>query len=222
MNETYEVEIPDLENGENSEFLSILPDNAQESSKEVSETLSADSSEAVSDEGKTSSEYMSVFPGSGFENIPKDATLMDRLAYGGKVALIGMATVFLVLIIIWALCALMGKIFGNAGKKEQNNTNGNSGNISGESSAPQQPVAQAPVAPCAPAVDYSMVAVVASAAIAAYRGEDTVNFSISSINPCGNGAVALAPEVVAQIAASIACLEGKDKVDFTISSIRII
>jgi Na+-transporting methylmalonyl-CoA/oxaloacetate decarboxylase gamma subunit len=195
---------------------SVTDESIEASVESVLGEVSNESSEST-----TSSAYMEVFPKSGFENLPKDATMVDRLAYGGKVALIGMSTVFLVLIIIWVLCALLGKIFGNAGKKEQGSSDDGSKNASGGNAVPQQPVAQAPVAK-APAVDYSMVAVVASAAIAAYRGEDTVNFSISSINLCGNGAVALAPEVVAQIAASIACLEGKDKVDFTISSIRII
>jgi Na+-transporting methylmalonyl-CoA/oxaloacetate decarboxylase gamma subunit len=173
----------------------------------------------VPEKTEESSEYMAFFK-SGYENIPENATLMERLAYGGKVALIGMATVFLVLIIIWAICALMGKIFGSVASKEKNDS---------KQEPKQEPKQETPVlsntnvsAPVVCSVDNTTITVVASAAIAAYRGEDTVNFTISSIRPCVAGAVALAPEVVAQIAASIAFLEGKDSVDFTISSIRIV
>ncbi|MBE6649432.1 MAG: hypothetical protein E7614_07945 [Ruminococcaceae bacterium] len=201
----YEIELQGLENGENAEILVLeaMPENAS-------------ANETVSTVESTETSYMDVFP-SGFENLPENATLMERLAYGGKITLIGMATVFLVLIIIWALCAVLGKVFGNVGKNEKKSE----AEKPEEKPVAPQSVAQ-PAVQTASAVDYTTVAVVASAAIAAYRGEDTVNFNISSIRPCGNGAVALAPEVVAQIAASIACLEGKDTVDFTISSIRII
>ncbi len=205
-----EIEILGLENGENAEVILL-----GESTSAAGEITSASDESVESNESNTTSEYMSVFP-SGYENLPEDANLIERLAYGGKITLIGMATVFLVLILIWALCALMGKIFGGVGKntkKEQKPSN---------SDVPQPSSTITEGAPAVSSVDYSTVSVVASAAIAAYRGEDTVNFNISSIKPCGNGAVALAPEIVAQIAASIACLEGKDTVDFTISSIRII
>lgn len=205
----YEFEIPTPDNDGFEIF--VLEGEAVSSATDVEQSKAETS---VADEGKVSSDYMTVFP-SGIENIPQDATLLDRLAYGGKITLIGMTTVFLVLIIIWAICALMGKILGSVGNNKPKNSAPKS------EDAPAQSVS-APSTSAPAAVDYSMVAVVASAAIAAYRGEDTVNFTISSINPCGNGAVALAPEVVAQIAASIACLEGKDTVDFTISSIRII
>ncbi len=211
----YEIEFSGIKNGEETEIIVLQAETANSVENSVAEESVANNSEAS--ENETTSEYMTVFP-SGFENLPENATLMERLAYGGKVALIGMATVFLILIIIWVLCALMGKVFGGAGKKSQS-----------EDKAPKEKVSTAPVSETKTAsnaasssADYSTVAVVASAAIAAYRGEDTVNFNISSIRPCGNGAVTLAPETVAQIAASIACLEGKDTIDFTISSIRII
>lgn len=215
MYEKYVLEITGAENAEKSEIIEV-----EAESNEPIETIGAISAPAeeqsVAEESETTSEYMTVFPKSGFENIPENATMMDRLAYGGKITLIGMTTVFMVLVLIWALCALMGKVFGNVGKEEKKSA-------PPVSPAPQQPVAPAVKQPEPVAcVDYSKIAVVASAAIAAYRGEDTVNFNISSIRPCVNGAVALAPEVVAQIAASIACLEGKDTVDFTISSIRIV
>ncbi len=215
MYEKYEFEIPGIENPEASELF-VLDLDMSDGGETIGAVNESQDSQSVAEteESSASSEYMTVFP-SGYENVPENATMLERLKYGGKVALIGMSTVFLVLMIIWAICALMGKIFGSVGKKEQSNS-------ANENAVPQQPTA--PVRESAPvaSADYSTVAVVASAAIAAYRGEDTVNFNISSIRPCGNGAVALAPEVVAQIAASIACLEGKDTVDFTISSIRII
>ena len=212
MYEKYELEFPCLENGVDSEFFVLEVDTAGNA-----EAVSA-TDEASTEKTETSSEYKAFFK-SGYENIPENATFMERLAYGGKVALIGMVTVFLVLILIWAICALMGKIFGSmAGQK-----GGNESKKEPEDTPVQTPAAEETVsAPVVCSVDNTTIAVVASAAIAAYRGEDTVNFSISSIRPCVTGAVALAPEVVAQIAASIAFLEGKDTVDFTISSIRII
>lgn len=212
----YEIEFSGIKNGEETEIIVLQAEAANSVENSVAEESVANNSEAS--ENETTSEYMTVFP-SGFENLPENATLMERLAYGGKVTLIGMVTVFLVLILIWALCALMGKVFGGAGKKSQSEDKAPKENV------PTAPVSEAKAASNAAAsssADYSTVAVVASAAIAAYRGEDTVNFNISSIRPCGNGAVVLAPETVAQIAASIACLEGKDTIDFTISSIRII
>ena len=214
MYEKYVLEIADAENADKSEFLSI------EVSSEYVETIGAISSEeeksVAEAESSTDSQYKS-----GYEKLPEDATMLDRLAYGGKVALIGMTTVFMVLVIIWALCALMGKVFGNVGKKEEKKAS-DSPAPQRDAAIPQSQASSPRQAVPAAAVDYSQIAVIASASIAAYRGEDTVKFNISSIRPCVNGAVALAPEVVAQIAASIACLEGKDTVDFTISSIRII
>jgi|GEM_PF-1797976 len=212
----YEIEFSGIKNGKETEIIVLQAETANSVENSVTEESVANNSEAS--ENEATSEYMTAFP-SGFENLPENATLMERLAYGGKVALIGMATVFLILIIIWVLCALMGKVFGGSGKKTQ------SENKAPRENAPAAPVSERKAASTAAAsssADYSTVAVVASAAIAAYRGEDTINFNISSIRPCGNGAVALAPETVAQIAASIACLEGKDTIDFTISSIRII
>ncbi len=202
----YEIEISGIRNDEETEILLL---------QTAGDASIAEESNSEATESETTSEYMAVFP-SGFENLPENATLLERLAYGGKVALIGMATVFLVLVIIWVLCALLGKIFGGAGKSSKPEDQP----IKAPENRQSEPVSAN--VPAAPSVDNTMVAVVASAAIAAYRGEDTVNFNITSIRPCVSGAVALAPEVVAQIAASIACLEGKDNVDFTISSIRII
>ncbi len=113
MYEKYVLEITGAENAEKSEILEV-----EISSDGPIETIGAISAPAeeqsVAEESKIASEYKS-----GFEKLPEDATMLDRLAYGGKVALIGMTTVFLVLVLIWAVCALMGKIFGNVGKKEK-------------------------------------------------------------------------------------------------------
>ena len=211
----FEIQVLGLENGENTPEILVL---------DLSETALASEGQTVgavsADDSEEASAVVSVDDStykSGYEKLPADASFMERLAYGGKVALIGMATVFLVLVIIWALCTVMGKVMGFSSKKKDNDPEDRP--IAREDKKPV--VTQTASAPVS-SVDYTTVAVVASAAIAAYRGEDTVNFNISSIRPCGNGAVALAPEVVAQIAASIACLEGKDEIDFTISSIRII
>ena len=217
MYEKYELEFPCLENGTDSEFFVLENAIANEEENSNSEALAA-ANEASAEQTETGSEYMAFFK-SGYENIPENATFMDRLAYGGKIALVGMTTVFLVLILIWAICALMGKIFGSVAVQKDE-----SKKTKGPEDVPVQTLAGAETvsAPVVCSVDNTTIAVVASAAIAAYRGEDTVNFNIESIRPCVTGAVALAPEVVAQIAASIAFLEGKDEVDFMISSIRIV
>jgi sodium pump decarboxylase gamma subunit len=193
----FEIEISSVDGSEILEIESAV-ENASEVVDGVVENASANEE--------------CVFSKSGFENLPEDASLTDRAVYGAKITFIGMLTVFLVLIILWAVCALLGKVLGGAGKSEEKKPEPQ--NVPND-----EPVVANPVTPAA--VDYSMVAVVASAAIASYRGEDTVNFEIASIRPLVSGAVALPPETVAQIAATIACLEGKDEIDFTISSIRV-
>ena len=44
-----------------------------------------------------------TFPGSGFKDLPADASFLDRLLYGLEITAIGIAVVFLVLIILWVL-----------------------------------------------------------------------------------------------------------------------
>ena len=94
----YEIEFSGIKSSEETEIIVLHTETDTSLENSVSEESVANNSEAS--ENKATSEYMTVFP-SGFENLPENATLMDRLAYGGKVALIGMATVFLILIIIY-------------------------------------------------------------------------------------------------------------------------
>ncbi len=195
----FEIEIPGVE----GEEILVLENTAE----------GANGAADGGDEGSLANEER-VFSKSGFENLPEDATLAERAVYGAKTTFIGMITVFLVLILLWAVCALLGKVLGSVGGKTEEKK------PEPQNAPVKEPTVQPTASPAA--VDYSMVAVVASASIAAYRGEDTVNFEIASIRPLVSGAVALPPETVAQIAATIACLEGKDEVDFTISSIRVV
>ena len=44
--------------------------------------------------------------------------IKDVLIFGGSILLIGMATIFAVLIILWAFLALFKLVFHNSGKKE--------------------------------------------------------------------------------------------------------
>lgn len=156
---------------------------------------------------------------SGFEDIAKDASFGERAAYGFKVMIIGMLIVFLVLLLLWGICALLGVTVGRIGQKKDEKENaGKTAPLKTENVVSGNVQAKNAV----PAADYSVVAAVASAAIAAYRGEDNVGFEIRSIRPLGAGNVALNGETVAQIAAAIASVEGKDRVDFEIVSVRAV
>ncbi len=103
---------------------------------------------------------------SGYPMLPENATMSERLMYGLQVAGIGMAVVFLVLIIIMAILYVFKLVATTSGKK---------------SSA-------APVAKAAPAVttasasdDEATVVAIATAAIAAARGSSNCAFKVISI-----------------------------------------
>ncbi len=103
---------------------------------------------------------------SKFEQLPKDASLGERFAYGLKVAGIGMSVVFLVLIILMAVLYIFKAVALAKQKK----------------AAPA--AAPAPVsAPAAKAgaEDEETVVAVATAAIAAARGQSECAFKVISI-----------------------------------------
>ncbi len=106
-----------------------------------------------------------------FEIIARgEGTLLERLAHGGKVALVGMLVVFAVLILLMIIVYIFGAIFGQkkapaAVKKEV---------------APSAPVS--PVTPATPVSDgEDVIVAVATAAIAAARGESDCAFDVISI-----------------------------------------
>ena len=98
-----------------------------------------------------------------------EGSTSERLIHGCKVTLVGMLTVFAVLIVLMIVLYIFELIFGRASKKK-------SETVAAPVSAP------APVAPAAASEDAEEVVVaVATAAIAAARGESECAFSVISI-----------------------------------------
>ena len=101
-----------------------------------------------------------------------EGTLMERLVHGGKVTLVGMIVVFAVLIVLMVILYLFQLIFARKSRK-----------------APEEPVkkvsapapAAAPVAAPAAANNEDELVAVATAAIAAARGESDCAFDVISI-----------------------------------------
>lgn len=101
-----------------------------------------------------------------------EGTLMERLVHGGKVTLVGMIVVFSVLIVLMVILYLFRLIFARKSRK-----------------APEEPVkkvsapapAAAPVAAPAAANNEDELVAVATAAIAAARGESDCAFDVISI-----------------------------------------
>ena len=103
---------------------------------------------------------------SGMENLNPNAPFSEKLLYGLKIALIGIVVVFLILAIIWAVLFVFNLIFKNksAAKPAERET------------------APAPVQkPVSGALDEETVVAVATAAIAAARGEEKCAFNVISI-----------------------------------------
>ena len=102
---------------------------------------------------------------SGMENLNPNAPFSEKLLYGLKIALIGIVVVFLILAIIWAVLFVFNLIFKNksAAKPAERET------------------APAPVQkPVSGALDEETVVAVATAAIAAARGEEKCAFNVIS------------------------------------------
>lgn len=95
-------------------------------------------------------------------------TMEEKLALSGEMLLKGLGTVFMVLLILWALLSIMGKIFG----AQQNKP------AAQKKTAPkEEPKAEpAPVVAAAPVADDGALIAAITAAIEAYRaGEGSGN-----------------------------------------------
>ncbi len=106
------------------------------------------------------------------DNLNENSTLADRAYVGLQVVLIGMGVVFAVLVLLIGILQLF-KLFANKQPKE---------------SVKQEPVVSAPkstpiAAPVSsqPASEEELVVAIATAAIAAQRGESECNFNVISI-----------------------------------------
>lgn len=108
---------------------------------------------------------------SGMENLASDAPMSERLLYGLEIAAIGMIVVFLILMILWAVLKIFGAVFGSkraaAPKAEQ--------------TAASAPAAAAAPKPASSGLDEEKLVAVATAAIAAMRGEEKCAFKVISI-----------------------------------------
>lgn len=126
---------------------------------------SGEESNAANTTSETTSETTDTDKNSGMVDTDEVANmnLGGKLQFGLEVALIGMLMVFAVLIILWAVIAIMGKIFGKAQSKKK-----------------EEVKEAAPVA-AASEQDESEVVAIATAAIAAIRGEEKCAFKVISI-----------------------------------------
>lgn len=101
--------------------------------------------------------------GSGYANMPEDASLGERFSYGIKVVGIGMSVVFMVLLILMAILYIFKLVA-----------------VSKKPAKPEPAVK--PAAPAAKAEDdEETVVAIATAAIAASRGESDCGFKVLSI-----------------------------------------
>ena len=103
-----------------------------------------------------------------FSVVAGDADFGVRLMHGLKVAAIGLLVVFLVLVILWAIITIMGKILGKPRKNPE---------------AVKQPASPAVANDLAAASEEETVVAIAVAAIAAYEGKSSVDFDIVSVTP---------------------------------------
>jgi sodium pump decarboxylase gamma subunit len=116
---------------------------------------------ALAEENGTASGELDKFA-SGFHNIDADAPITEKLMYGLEVAGIGMMVVFLVLVLIMAILYVF-KLFATSGQKK---------------AAPAP--AAAPAAASA-ADDEQTIVAIATAAIAAERGDSECAFKVISV-----------------------------------------
>ena len=157
--------------------------------------------EVSADANETVSETVSNLYNSGFEKLSENATLVERLFYGLKVAAIGISLVFLILCILWAVCVVLRYIMEGIAKIKKPDSP-----AANESKQPEQDQASAYVG-----IDDATVVAI-SAAINEFRGDDASEFTIESIAPITYQG-SENPEIVAAISASIAEFEGKDSID---------
>lgn len=103
-------------------------------------------------------------------HINGDSTFAERALFGGEVMLIGMAVVFGVLLLLIGILQLF-KLFGKEKAEAKKEV--------AQPSAPVAPVATA--IPATGANEEEAVVAIATAAIAAYRGESDCAFNVISI-----------------------------------------
>ena len=104
----------------------------------------------------------------------------DKLAIGGEVTLLGMGTVFAVLIIIWVMVELLHLLLGEKSKKaDAKVASAAPVEVKTEVPAPA-PVVAEPAIP-----DYELIAVI-SAAIAAASGSSPNSFRVVSFKRANN------------------------------------
>lgn len=138
---------------------------AEDVSAEISAPESEEEVSAPTTEENGSSTEVKDFK--NYPNLDPNAPLGEKFMYGLQVAGIGMAVVFLVLIVLMLILYVF-KLFATAGAKKP---------AEASKAAPA-----APVAPAAPAADDEQTIVaVATAAIAAERGESQCAFKVISI-----------------------------------------
>ena len=104
----------------------------------------------------------------------------DKLSLSGEMLLRGLGTVFMVLIILWGVLMVFGKVFGGAEKKPAKQAA-----PAPKKEAPKAAPAPAPVqtASAAPAQDDKELIAVITAAIAAYQsasGQPNLPFRVAS------------------------------------------
>lgn len=108
---------------------------------------------------------LSISPDQYDESIIKTEGFMETLGFGGQMLLLGMGTVFAVLILLWLALTLFKFFFA-----------------SNRTTAPEKkPIAEEPVAVAAPQTeDAEIVAVIAAAIAAAESESDGIKFRVVS------------------------------------------
>lgn len=119
---------------------------------------------------------------SGFENLPENASLTERLVYGLKVAGIGLLVVFLVLIIIMAILYIFKVVALSKSKAASAATPAASAaSASAASASVPSAAAPAPAASAASGSEEETIVAIATAAIAASRGAGDCAFRVISV-----------------------------------------
>lgn len=112
--------------------------------------------------------------------VPHDS-VGEKLAVGGEVTLLGMGTVFAVLIIIWIMVELLHLLLGEKTKKVVKEVN--EAPVPVKTEVAETPVDEVQVTPTAP--DYDIIAVI-TAAVAAASGSSPNSFRVVSFKRANN------------------------------------
>lgn len=117
--------------------------------------------------------------------VPHDS-VGEKLAVGGEVTLLGMGTVFAVLIIIWVMVELLHLLLGEKTKKVAKKVNEVPAPVKAEvteTPVTETPVTEVQATPTAP--DYDIIAVI-TAAVAAASGSSPNSFRVVSFKRANN------------------------------------